>query len=214
MSDPAKSVLLVALSEGFARPNLLASKLDRLIENLGDAEVILMQDVKGIARRYFESRDIAVRDERIASRMQTRSLVAQCSHVVVFWGGDIDLNDVMFFAKSLRKHYRLITLPITTVRNKKRDEEFDIYIGRGSKWGNPFEISQGPNGMDRDEVIKRYKEHFEREILPNPDMHSHLLSLRGYRLGCFCKPEKCHGDIIADYLNSYGDSTDSPDDQD
>ncbi|MCG6418638.1 DUF4326 domain-containing protein [Vibrio fluvialis] len=27
----------------------------------------------------------------------------------------------------------------------------------------------------------------------------------GKRLGCFCKPDDCHGDIIAEFLNSYDD---------
>jgi hypothetical protein len=44
----------------------------------------------------------------------------------------------------------------TTVVNLKR-EAYDVYIGRGSKWGNPFVI--GPDG-DRMEVLAKYREHF------------------------------------------------------
>jgi len=211
MTAPNKTILLVALSEGFALPNLLASKLDKLIGNLKDVEVILLQDGRGIAQRFFDARNVTTRTERVATRMQARGLVAQCTHAIVFWGGD-DLADIVYFAKLLKKHLRLITVPITTVRNRKH-EQFDIYIGRGSKWGNPFEISQGPNGMGRDEVIEKFKDYFEREILSDADKHSLLLSMRGYRLGCYCKPERCHGDIIADYLNAYGDDGQDDDGQ-
>ena len=32
-----------------------------------------------------------------------------------------------------------------------------------------------------------------------------VYELQGKRLGCFCKPELCHGDILANYLNSWDD---------
>jgi hypothetical protein len=43
---------------------------------------------------------------------------------------------------------------MTTVANKYY-QNYDVYIGRGSKWGNPFVI--GKDG-DRDEVIAKYRE--------------------------------------------------------
>jgi hypothetical protein len=76
----------------------------------------------------------------------------------------------------------------TTVVNKRRDE-YDVYIGRGSPFGNPFII--GVHG-DRKEVIKRYEEW----VVKQPHIMSLLPSLRGKRLGCFCKPLACHGDIL------------------
>ncbi|ASF45912.1 DUF4326 domain-containing protein [Methylovulum psychrotolerans] len=32
-----------------------------------------------------------------------------------------------------------------------------------------------------------------------------LLQLRGKVLGCHCKPAACHGDVLANYLNSLDD---------
>lgn len=61
------------------------------------------------------------------------------------------------------------------------------------------------SGDSREVVIRKFRAYFEQEILTNPAMKKQLLSLRGYRLGCHCKPEACHGDVIADYLNSYDD---------
>lgn len=60
-----------------------------------------------------------------------------------------------------------------------------VYVGRGSRWGNPFKI--GVHGT-RDEVIARY----EREVLPLVD----LRPLRGKHLVCFCAPQRCHADIL------------------
>ena len=78
----------------------------------------------------------------------------------------------------------------TTVVNIKRNPEYDVFIGRPSKWGNPFKI--GPDG-DRKEVIRKYR----AWIMKNPRLLASLGELRGKRLGCFCKPLACHGDVLA-----------------
>jgi hypothetical protein len=83
----------------------------------------------------------------------------------------------------------------TVVVNKYKDR-FDVYIGRGSAFGNPFEI--GKDGT-REEVIERYRDWFLKK-LKNERFKKQVLKLKGKRLGCFCKPLACHGDIIVEYL--------------
>lgn len=80
----------------------------------------------------------------------------------------------------------------TTVVNK-RLEYFTVDIGRPSKWGNPFVI--GVNGT-RQEVIKKY----EMWIRNQPHLMASLHELRGQRLGCYCKPLLCHGDVLLKLL--------------
>lgn len=77
-----------------------------------------------------------------------------------------------------------------------RKESYDVYIGRGSLLGNPFRIGIDGN---RIQVIQKYQEYFYHTLLP---IHkSYIHSLRGKTLGCYCKPQLCHGDIIKDYLD-------------
>ena len=88
----------------------------------------------------------------------------------------------------------------TTVVNLYR-EAYDAYIGRSGKgqagyFGNPF---SGPN---RDENIVRFEEYFYKRLKTDPEYRKRILALKDKRLGCFCKPKPCHGDIIAKYLNS------------
>lgn len=203
MTEP-KSKLLVALSDGFALRRLFFSRMSSLVSELGDFDVTLLQDRNRIAREFFEKRGIHPLEGQPGSRAQTRKLVEGCTHIAVFWGGE-DLSDVIFFATLLRKKYRIIPVRLTSVKNKDKLEEFDIYIGRGSPWGNPFPIQHGPGGDTREDVIRKFRSYFDKEILTNPQKKELLLSLRGYRLGCHCKPEACHGDVIAEYLNSYED---------
>lgn len=84
-----------------------------------------------------------------------------------------------------------------TVVNKYKDP-FDIYIGRGSKWGNPFPITKTSS---RNEVIAKYKRHLWNQIKNGQITQQDLLELDGKVLGCFCKPKPCHGDVIKDAVN-------------
>ena len=74
-----------------------------------------------------------------------------------------------------------------------RREEHEVYIGRGSKWGNPFKI--GKDGT-RAEVIEKYLYY----ILAQPHLLEALHELEGKRLGCYCKPLACHGDVLIELL--------------
>lgn len=80
-----------------------------------------------------------------------------------------------------------------------RKEKYDIYCGRPSIFGNPFII--GKDGT-RTEVINKYKEYFYNKILLDKEFKIEVLKLKNKTLGCFCKPLKCHLDIIVEYLEN------------
>lgn len=69
--------------------------------------------------------------------------------------------------------------------------EYDnyVYIGRPSKWGNPFEIGKDGN---RKQVIEKYEQYLKN----NKYLMSCLDELKGATLGCWCFPLPCHGDIL------------------
>lgn len=75
-----------------------------------------------------------------------------------------------------------------------KKSKYDVYIGRPSKWGNCFEI--GKDGT-RIEVIKKYKEW----LLNNKELMVQLPELKGKILGCWCAPNCCHGDVLAELAN-------------
>ena len=75
----------------------------------------------------------------------------------------------------------------------KYESPFDVYIGRGSIWGNPFVIGKHGN---RAEVIAMYRKYLWRRMSHGQVSLDDLLALDGKRLGCFCKPLPCHGDVI------------------
>jgi hypothetical protein len=75
-----------------------------------------------------------------------------------------------------------------------KKEKYDVYIGRPSKWGNPFEI--GKDGT-RTEVIEKFRNY----ITSSPELLRQLPELEGKTLGCWCKPSPCHGDVLVELAN-------------
>ena len=77
------------------------------------------------------------------------------------------------------------------VLNKHKDglPAGSIYIGRGSKWGNPFII--GRDGT-REEVVTKYEKYIREDI----NLMASLWELKDKDLVCFCAPLQCHGDIL------------------
>lgn len=73
--------------------------------------------------------------------------------------------------------------------------QYDVYIGRPSKWGNPFVI--GKDG-DRETVIAKY----HNWLLSQPHLLKDLTELKGKVLGCWCSPSACHGDVLVDMANN------------
>jgi hypothetical protein len=76
-----------------------------------------------------------------------------------------------------------------------KSERHHVYIGRPSKWGNPFAI--GEHG-DRAQVIALY----ERWLRENDELMASLDELRGLVLGCWCAPRRCHGDVLVRLANA------------
>lgn len=71
-----------------------------------------------------------------------------------------------------------------------------VYVGRPTKWGNPFVI--GRDG-DRAQVIGLYADYlsFNGDLL-----EAIKQELRGKDLVCHCAPDACHADILLEIANS------------
>ena len=99
-------------------------------------------------------------------------------------------------------------------------ESCDEYIGRGIEYHthmNADGIKSGEEGWlgnphpigwcdicseyhTRDECIEKFKQDFYKKIKSDPEFRKSVLLLKGKRLGCYCKPKNCHGDIIKKYI--------------
>lgn len=83
-----------------------------------------------------------------------------------------------------------------------KKEPYDVYIGRPSKWGNPFtHLNNGTLAKfkvaTREEAVEKYEEWIRQQ----PQLLADLHELDGKVLGCWCKPKSCHGDILVKLIN-------------
>ena len=74
---------------------------------------------------------------------------------------------------------------------------YDIYIGRPSKWGNPFSHRQGTQAKFVVATIEEAIQRYEEWLLQQPQLMADIKELKGKVLGCWCKPGLCHGDVLA-----------------
>ncbi|GGV19589.1 hypothetical protein GCM10010495_38460 [Kitasatospora herbaricolor] len=80
-----------------------------------------------------------------------------------------------------------------------------VYVGRPMHrggWhlaGSPFSCPFRP-GRDgtRQEVVDRYR----AWLLERPELLARLPELRGHRLGCWCVPELCHAQVLAELADA------------
>lgn len=73
--------------------------------------------------------------------------------------------------------------------NKKYPYPKDcVYIGRPSKWGNPFIIGKDGN---RYEVIEKFIKY-----LVSSELFNELDELKNKHLLCWCDPKPCHGHVL------------------
>lgn len=81
-------------------------------------------------------------------------------------------------------------------------EPYDVYIGRGSKWGNPFTTISDRETLAQEVVetseiaLSKYREY----VYNSPHLMESLDELEGKVLGCYCHPKPCHGDILLQIL--------------
>ncbi len=91
-----------------------------------------------------------------------------------------------------------------TKRKKQRktkvvnvSDDYDVFIGRPSKWGNPYMIGRDGN---RAAVIEKYR----IWLMSKTSLMAGLGELEGKRLGCFCAPKACHGGVLVELIERIG----------
>ena len=98
------------------------------------------------------------------------------------------------------------------------DDSNNIYIGRGgivfiktdtgkerypkysSKWHNPFKVGKGNGKFTREESLEKFEIYIREKIKSEPNKYN-LNELKNKNLGCWCYPEKCHGNVLQKLLN-------------
>lgn len=129
---------------------------------------------------------------------------------------------VLFAGCSGRELDEATVLVSETIVVNLSDDAYDEYIGRGINYhthmladgikpgtegwlGNPHPIGWCDRCLEyhsREECIEAFKKDFYQKLEADSAFRRQVISLRSKRLGCYCKPEACHGDIIKAWIDA------------
>ena len=74
-----------------------------------------------------------------------------------------------------------------------------VYVGRPTKWGNPYIV--GRDGT-RNQCVAFYENYIENKIFLDTNVLVELKrELKGKDLICWCAPESCHADVLMRIAN-------------
>ena len=82
-----------------------------------------------------------------------------------------------------------------------------VYVGRPTKWGNPFSHQDGTLAhlkvKSREEAVSKFREMLcQKDTFWSVKRHEIKLELRGKDLVCWCAPKECHADVLLEIANA------------
>jgi hypothetical protein len=180
-------------------------KVAKIIANLENFCVLFPSDPCGLIRSFFERMPA----NSVPITETADWLMVGLTHAIIFDDGE-EFPEATQTVLEMKIPTRLIKIAITRVVNIKKEAKYAViksspdyeYVGRGSYWGNPYSMFEA--GDSREEVIRKFKYDFDNEKFAKKEK-SEVYKLAGKRLGCFCKPDACHGDVLANFLNEWDD---------
>lgn len=198
------AIILILYPEVFSCYSKFSRKVEKITSSLGELGFLYPHDPNGFIKTYCDESSIKITNRKVSGWSSN-----DITHAIIFDDGEEFPEETRGLEIS-GKPLRVVKIAITRVVNIKTEPEYQAvkstptyeYIGRGSYWGNPYSIHE--EGENREEVIRKYKYDFDYEKFPNKEK-SEVYKLAGKRLGCFCKPQACHGDVLADFLNLWDD---------
>lgn len=91
-----------------------------------------------------------------------------------------------------------------------------VYVGRGSKFGNPYDWRQGlevgNEAWAKGAAVDLYREFLRSHRGPSAPTDDEIAALRGKNLACWCKQEEpCHADVLLALANgTHGQAAPAP----
>lgn len=198
------SSVLIIYPQPFQCYSKFSRKILKIVGNLSEVCLVYIDDTNGYTQKLAKEHKLSL--FRLATLSES---IDSITHAIIFDDGENFSEELEILSRNGIPS-RSIVIQITRVINIKNEPFYQEgksspyyeYIGRGSYWGNPYSMYE--EGDSREEVIRKFKYDFDYDRFPNKSKEQ-VFQLAGKRLGCFCKPNSCHGDVLADFLNSWDD---------
>jgi len=153
-----RALVFVAYSAGFGRYAMFRRRLARLLARLDGPRLVYSTDPRGFVVRCAGEAGWVAGAAEVAEEDLGR---AGLTHAVIFDDGE-SCARLAAAVESMGLSVRRVPVDIARVVNVDRGQECDVYIGRGSEWGNPYAL--GFDG-DREEVLRKFRYECERAVL-------------------------------------------------
>lgn len=115
------------------------------------------------------------------------------------------------------KPARVTNVRVSQIRPRYQDlkewcaDPQNVYVGRAgvviiegqryppeaSPFANPYKVTES---LPREATIDAYRTYITRRLRDEPALRQQLAQLGGKTLGCWCAPEKCHADVLAELI--------------
>ena len=214
--------VIVAGSRGFSDYRMLSVKLDSLLKNQTEIEIVSggARGADKLGERYAKERGFACRIfpadwknlGNKAGFVRNEEMARYGNACVVFWDGTsrgtanmIRLSQKYGLSLRVVRFGPLATTERVHILNMHGPIEGSYFkIDRTTPLGNPYPVSMG-----RQECIAKYRRWIYVQLKRYPsgepalyfeELRKHLIEAGSIRLACWCKPLPCHGDVIRDLL--------------
>lgn len=87
---------------------------------------------------------------------------------------------------------------VVNIKGTRDNPLYDVYIGRRINMGG-WSLEESIYGNIGKKTLKEYREY----ALKNKKIMKSLKKLTGKKIGCWCHPEPCHGDVLVDLYIEY-----------
>lgn len=142
--------------------------------------------IRSLAEFFYLMRKVVYSDP---SRLQAvQAHMKRHQKLIVFYNFDYELEALRTLAPSNKPRVW------NAESDGKKPNDNCVYVGRPSKWGNPFVIGKDGN---RTEVLEKFRNY----LLSSEELMGQIRELRGRDLVCWCSPSGCHADILLEIAN-------------
>lgn len=95
---------------------------------------------------------------------------------------------------------RIVHEPTGTELVSARRFEPTRWITEDSRFANPFRPAAVDESITPARAVALYEGWFRAQLVQNDAFATAVRDLSGERLGCWCLPERCHGEVILSHL--------------
>ena len=158
------------------------------VENWEQIKIGLMRDIT--KAKFDQNADL--RKKLMKLYLEGSVFVHEIPWKDTFWGSYQKIGLNMQGSLISQYAFELLKEKVGIKQRVLNQEKRAFYVGRPSKFGNPFVLKESSDIDERYEVIKKFALYLSEQDTLLKD----LAEVKDRQVSCFCAPLDCHADIL------------------